>query len=93
MTDQSPKEGRVGFPYAPPGWFLWKACHQHTPIVYARDKHKPEEREDGAFLVEFQHTDGGWLTSAHGHTIVEAWENAVRAVEVQDARRNEFLKG
>lgn len=83
------KEGRL-MPLAeltaPNGWFLHRAAHEHTSIVYGGDKHEPLPHADGPWIVEFQrYPSGGLLTKGRGHTLTDAWQNACAAVLVTDA--------
>ncbi|WP_191126165.1 hypothetical protein [Mesorhizobium sp. B2-1-2] len=68
-------------PIEPEGWFLDRANHGHTRIVYNGDKHEPLPHAEGPWTVEFQRLPyGGRLTGARGKTFREAWENACAAV-------------
>lgn len=71
-------------PVAPEGWFLERAAHGHTSIIYNGDKHEPLSHADGSWKVEFQCLPhGGRLTGARGKTFREAWENACAAVAAE----------
>jgi hypothetical protein len=62
---------------APTGWFLYKAEHKHTPIIYNTDIHTPIVGADGPFFVFFQkYPKGGRLVQGRGHTLEQAWERA-----------------
>lgn len=68
-------------PEPPSGWFLKRAAHEHTPIIFNGDTHKPVLHSEGPWLVEFQRLPhGGWLTEGRGRTFGEAWERACAAV-------------
>lgn len=68
-------------PEPPAGWFLNRAAHEHTPIIFNGDTHKPVLHSEGPWLVEFQRLPhGGWLTEGRGRTFGEAWERACAAV-------------
>lgn len=67
-------------PEIPEGWFLYKAEHEHTRVIYRGDKHEPLPRADGCWRVEIQHRNGGRLQTANGHTLLEAWKKAVAKV-------------
>lgn len=63
-------------PEPPAGWFLYRAAHEHTPIIYNGDTHRPQ-----GWVVELQRLPcGGWLTVGRGATFAEAWEHACAAV-------------
>lgn len=70
---------------APDGWFLHRAAHEHTDIVYRGDKHEPLPHADGPWIVEFQrYPSGGLLTGGRGHTMREAWSNAIIATKERE---------
>lgn len=70
---------------APNGWFLLKAEHQHTRIVYDTDTHEPVPIVGGPWYVEFQkYPKGGRMTSGRGYSLEEAWRNAAEACVAYD---------
>lgn len=64
----------------PEDWFVDAIKHEHTKIRYLGDEHTPLPNNDGAWIVYLQHRKGGRLTWAYGHTMAEAWNNAVAVV-------------
>lgn len=71
----------------PHGWFLLKAAHQHTAIIYRGDTHQPIGHHEGDWYVQFQrYPDGGRATDARGHTLEEAWNNATQACLAVDLK-------
>ncbi|RWI96405.1 MAG: hypothetical protein EOR22_06500 [Mesorhizobium sp.] len=73
-------------PEPPAGWFLNRAAHEHTPIIFNGDTHKPQPHVEGPWLVEFQRLPhGGRLTEGRGRTFGEAWNNACAAVARKEA--------
>lgn len=71
-------------PPLPEGWFLLKAEHSHTRIVYRGDRHEPLPHADGAWFVELQHLNGGRATSERGKSLFEAATAAIRSVQLRE---------
>lgn len=72
---------------APNGWFLYRAEHQHTAIMYREDHHEPLPHKDGPWLVQFQkYPKGGLLTEGRGHSLEEAWSKAIENCQKTDLR-------
>lgn len=73
---------------APNGWFLWHAKHEHTGIIYKGDVHTPKPYKEGPWLIGFQkYPSGGMLIEARGHTLEQAWANAIKSVEELNAEK------
>lgn len=68
----------------PEGWFLFKARHEHTQIIFKGDEHRPVDHPEGAWEVGFQKKpNGGRLVTARGNSLFEAWVKATaKAIEV-----------
>lgn len=65
----------------PEGWYLDSAMHLHEPHRYANQTVALCQCDDGSWMVRFQKLHkGGCLTQGRGHTLHEAWVNAVKAV-------------
>lgn len=80
----SPSDPLAVLPPLPEDWFLLKAEHSHTRIVYRGDRHEPLPHGDGAWFVELQHLDGGRATSERGKSLFEAATAAVRSVQLRE---------
>lgn len=82
MTDVKKTSDMIYPLEAPNGWFLFKAEHQHTSIIFKGDIHEPLPHAAGPWLVQFQiYPNGGRLTEGRGHSLEEAWQNASNAAK------------
>lgn len=66
---------------APKGWYLLECRHCHEAHTYRDETVRPLAYAEGSWRVQFQRLRGGGrMTEGYGHSLVEAWENAQKAV-------------
>lgn len=70
----------------PAGWWLYGLFHNHTPTIYAGDKHEPmtlDAHGTEPWTAKLQSVDGGKLTVGSGASPGSALRDAIREVELR----------
>ena len=83
----SPESGVVDLSEIPHGWWLYGLFHNHTPIVYAKDRHHPctsKGHGQEPWTCKLQRFEGGMLVVGHGETPLEAMRDAYRDVALME---------
>lgn len=74
------------FSNVPEGWWLYGLFHQHTPIFFAGEKHRPlnlEKHGQEEWACKLQHVDGGRLAVGQGNTPNNAIRAAIQEIEIE----------
>lgn len=77
------EDASVDLSIIPDDWWLYGLFHNHTPIRYRGEVHKPFDEEGFAWTCQLQHRTGGKATKGEGDTARAALADAVREVELR----------